>query len=389
LRHKAHILALTFVESIASILLVRGIYFFTNDRLGFTETQNLWLALGYGIFYIAGAFMSHGFAVRLGEKRALVALIAALLVTHVLLTLNSGAVAVAVLFSVSAALQGLKWPVVESFLSAGETPKLLIRLIGRYNVSWALSVPLGLAASGPVIASRFPQGLFAWAAVLNVLGLLLCRYLPKHPEHLHDEHPERPARAELARYAALVTSARWAMMLSYTLLFLLAPLMPDIMRNLGLSVSQATPTAALLDVGRLLCFALLSAFLGWRSRVPPLVVTIIALPISFALILFGRSVFVVVTGEIIFGLAAGFAYYAALYYALVVQNASVEAGGAHEALIGAGFALGPLVGIAAKYWVELVPNATLSRSLLLIAGPVSLLAALAALLPLARLRRFT
>ncbi len=38
-------------------------------------------------------------------------------------------------------------------------------------------------------------------------------------------------------------------------------------------------------------------------------------------------------------------YYSSLYYAMIVKNASVEAGGGHEGLIGAGFALGPVAGL--------------------------------------------
>jgi hypothetical protein len=41
----------------------------------------------------------------------------------------------------------------------------------------------------------------------------------------------------------------------------------------------------------------------------------------------------------------GLAYYAALYYALVLENAAVNAGGAHEGLIGLGFATGPAAGL--------------------------------------------
>jgi hypothetical protein len=44
----------------------------------------------------------------------------------------------------------------------------------------------------------------------------------------------------------------------------------------------------------------------------------------------------------------GLTYYAALYYALAVGHAEVEAGGSFEALIGAGYFLGPLLGIGAQ-----------------------------------------
>ena len=50
-----------------------------------------------------------------------------------------------------------------------------------------------------------------------------------------------------------------------------------------------------------------------------------------------------VAGELLFGWAVGEVYFAALYYAMVVQNASVEAGGGHERIIGLGFALGFLL----------------------------------------------
>jgi hypothetical protein len=62
-------------------------------------------------------------------------------------------------------------------------------------------------------------------------------------------------------------------------------------------------------------------------------------------VLLGQSVSAVIGGELLFGTAAGFLYTAALYYAQLVQNASVDAGGAHEALIGVGYALGPGAGL--------------------------------------------
>jgi hypothetical protein len=50
----------------------------------------------------------------------------------------------------------------------------------------------------------------------------------------------------------------------------------------------------------------------------------------------------------VFGACSGLLYTAALYYALWLKNAAVEAGGAHEGLIGLGFVLGPLAGIVAQ-----------------------------------------
>ena len=79
--------------------------------------------------------------------------------------------------------------------------------------------------------------------------------------------------------------------------------------------------------------------------------TLAALPAGFLLILLGNSLPLLILGEVIFGIAAGFAYTSALYYALVAANASVDAGGAHEGLIGLGIAAGPLSGLAGQLMV--------------------------------------
>ena len=63
------------------------------------------------------------------------------------------------------------------------------------------------------------------------------------------------------------------------------------------------------------------------------------------MVISGHSTSLVVAGQMIFALAMGAVYYAHLYYATVVENASVEAGQKHEGLIGLGFATGPTAGL--------------------------------------------
>jgi MFS family permease len=343
------VLWLAFVESFATVLLQRGLYFYTHDALGFDDTKNLWLALASGVAYIVGAVSSHRVSERLGERRLLLGSVAGLLTLHLLLTQSRSLWLLLGAFPAIGLLQGIKWPVIESFLSAGLTPQELVRTLGRYNVTWALSVPIGLVAAGQLITGAFPGALFAAAAGFNALAIALALPLPERPEHLPDVHPARPSEDELSRMPLLLSSARWCMLLSYALLFLLAPLMPAVFAALGVEVGKATTAAGLLDIARLVCFAWLGAQVGWRGRALPHVAAIVALPIGFLLVLFGKTLLWVLLGEALFGLAAGFVYMAALYYALLLKNASVDAGGAHEGLIGLGFALGPLAGLAGTF----------------------------------------
>jgi len=196
-----------------------------------------------------------------------------------------------------------------------------------------------------IIASGSPRLLFVAAAALFSLVVLSCRAFPRAPARLEADHAERPNAALLHSYRALLRASRLAMLLSYALMYVLAPLMPEIMKGIGLDTASAARAASLLDVARLGCFIALFAFSGWHGRKLPILVAIAALPVGFALVLLGPRIAAVITGEVLFGASAGFLYTAALYYAQVVQNASVDAGGAHEALIGLGYALGPGAGL--------------------------------------------
>ena len=66
---------------------------------------------------------------------------------------------------------------------------------------------------------------------------------------------------------------------------------------------------------------------------------------GFALVVTGPTLGWMLVGLALLGVGLGVVYYAALYYALAVGHARVEAGGTHEGLIGAGYATGPLVGL--------------------------------------------
>jgi MFS family permease len=361
------VFVLTFIESIGTTLLQRGVYFYTHEILQYSQAQNMWLALGSGVVYVAGAYFSHAACERVGERRLLFAVLFVLGATHTLVGSLRGAWVVPLGFITASGLQGLKWPIIESFVSAGVTPDRLLRLLGRYNATWAIAVALAVSASGVLIASSSPSLLFFTPALFNVVAIALALALPARPVHLPDEHPERPDPAQMRAMDRLLVSARWLMLASYALMFVLAPLMPILFKSLELDVSQATRAASLLDGARVASFAGLGAWAGWRAKKAPLAVTIVVLPASFLMVLFGPSLPVVLAGEVLFGLCSGFAYTSSLYYALVVKNASVDAGGAHEALIGLGFALGPSAGLAGS---ALAASLGRDRGLFLAVAPI-------------------
>jgi MFS family permease len=383
-RWRSWVLLLSFVESFGTILLERAIYFFSHERLHYTEAQNLGLALAFGVTYTLGAAVSHGVAKRLGDRRALFAILFALFAFHVLIAVVPDGVVLAVGFALVGFFEGTKWPIIESYVGAGLEPREQLRAVGRFNVSWALAVPLALAVSGPLIGSGHSAALFVLAALVNVVAFVILRALPEAAPHLEASHPSRPLALALERYTWLLASSRWTMLSSYALMFLLAPLMPAVFTRLGRPVEEATLWASCLDAVRVITFGLLAALPAWHGRLAPLWLSALGLPLGFGAIVFGTSLSAVVLGEIVFGVLAGVTYYAALYYAMVVKNASVDAGGTHEGLIGLGLVLGPGVGLVG-HWVASAGGSYLA-GILVGAGPLVLVCWVGALRSLARVR---
>ncbi len=383
---RTRLLWITFIESFASVLLERGIYFYTQDRFAYGDRLNLALALGFGVTYVIGALFSHQIAHRVGERRAIVAIIVGLIVLHVVVGLLPVPAAVWPTMILIGLLTGAKWPVIESFVTAGLTSRQMLRMVGVFCFSWSVSVPLAVAVTGPLIDSAYPPLLFFLAVGCHAVSLWLLRPLPMHPTHAPPGDPGLPDPVRQRRYQLLLRSSRWLLLLGYTLLFLIAPLLPTIfVRRLGLAPSVATPAVSLMDWMRVAAFVALTFLTFWYGRAWPLVLVILALPAGVALVLFGQDLPTVLLGEITFGLVTGLGYYAALYYALATKNAAVEAGGVHEALIGAGFALGPLVGLLGITLTDL--TGSYLTGMLIGVGPLVMLCSLAATLPLIRLLR--
>jgi MFS family permease len=380
------LLSLAFIESFATICVERGIYFFTDHSLNFEPTHNLLLALGFGLAYAVGASASHALAGRLGERRLLIGTIVAQLLLHLALAqwLDLAGVVVAATIGLGM-FNGAKWPLIESYIAAGKAPRQQAAAVGKFNIAWSLAVVPALVVAGPLI-DHAPAWLFLLPAGINLASAAMCLPLRRRPLHLDIAHPERPSAQRVAKLGALLVGSRWLMLASYVSLFLLSPLMPEIFSKLGVPLWLAPGLSSVMDVFRIVAFVTLAWWTGWHERRSPLVLGMLGMVAGVFIVLLVPSVAAVLAGEVLFGFSAGVIYYGALYYAVVVKNASVEAGGAHETLIGLGFALGPVGGLAAA-WLTPVLGSLLLGTLAGVAPPL-VVCSLVALWPLTRAAPF-
>ncbi|MEI7901808.1 MAG: hypothetical protein WCK89_16260 [bacterium] len=335
-----HALQLTFVESFVTILIERGVYFYTCHTLGFSDRDNLLLALAFGLVYAATAVVSHWCTKWWGERNLLwLTLFSQLVVTLAMAALPSAGVVVAGTILLGG-LYGLKWPVLESYMLAGDTPSRAVSTVGRFSMSWSIAIPLALAAAGPLIgAGRI--WLFLAAVAAGLPSFFVVWHLPPRPLHLPHDHPEHLPPPTAARWRRLLVASRVLMFTGYAQLWVLAALLPGIYVHLSLPVSFAAGLSGMVDLMRFAAFTLFGIWIGWHDRRWPVAAVLIGQPLGFALVCLGGSLAWVLLGELIFGLSLGLTYYAALYYAMTLKRGAVEAGGGHEGLVGLGFAVGP------------------------------------------------
>ena len=339
------LILICFVEAFATTCVQRGMYFYAQEALAFSKAMNLWLALTFGATYVAGALLSHRLAERAGERRLLMLAVAGQVVVYAGLAARAGAGAIFAGAGALGLVNGLKWPVVESYVGAGRDLSSAARAIGRFNVAWASAVPLSVALAGPIIG-HWPRGLFLLSGTLGLLSLGLMASLPARPAHLPADHPRRPPAERIARLRRLVVSSRWLLLVSYSCLWIMAAVMPQVFASLGHRVEAGAALSAPVDVVRVAMFFLMGLTARWHGRRGPIVLGMAAMPLGFGMVVSGHSTALVLAGEVVFGVGAAIVYYAHLYYVIVVENASVGAGASHEGLIGLGFATGPVAGLA-------------------------------------------
>ena len=372
------LILITFLATAAEVVTTRAVYYFVTDRFHFDDSQNLGLALGFSTFGSLGALFSHRIALALGHRNTLFASIGLNLICDLLIVLHPAPATVVIGTLIKGGCILVMWPVVEAYVTAGLNPRQTAKALGGFNIAWTAAIPIMLAVSGALI-DHTKMGVFLVPMAIQLVVLYLFSTLEKDPEHLPDDHPSALPESHETHYANMLRSARFTMLSMGATMAFINPLLPEPLKLLGYSATQATAIAAVTDVARVVAIIAMIMLPAWHGRRSFLVCTILAIPTGLFFVLTGGSVTTLLIGEVIFGVAAGGAYYAGIYYAMVVKR-SAEGGAVHELLGQVGSLMGPGAGLVGDQLVKYVP--------LKIAGPLlgisPVVAALtiAALLPL-------
>jgi hypothetical protein len=368
------VLLFTLLNSIGTGVVTNGIFFLTDHGFGFSRTANFGLGVFLGITYVAGAFAARPIvnaALRNGRgERAVLAWIMLimgalcclpLLVYGTSVDATESPWSIWVLVGIYSPLAGVLWPLVESFVSGGRSGHDLRRTIGLWNIVWSSAIVFAYLAIAPLTKAHPTIALLALGGVHVAAALLLMAFSSRPKPHVHEEHQPHPKV-----YEQLLIVFRLLLPTSYIALSALGPYLPSILEKLIADTRWQTVLVNAWLVPRVLTFALLARWGGWHGRWWAAIAGGVLMVAGFAAIVLGPAFvdsgvpgaagpvasFVTIIGLGCFGVGMGVIYSGALYYAMEVGKAEVDAAGKHEALIGAGYTLGPGIGLAASVAVE-------------------------------------
>jgi len=366
-------------NAVSAILLVVGLSFYTNHRFGWGARENFTVAAFQGAFYMLGALLAKNISQRWGRERTLVRLYAGMTVLASAVGICASmhwAIATAALAVVETGVVAASWPMLQSLVSAAGDPSQLSRRLGCYNILWSALGAIAVAASGAVI-QHAPAGAFFGiiAAGHGIAGaLIVCRMRstallfgsverasdsPARSESQSAAARPHPDAAALQRHHLALWLSRIALPSTYVVVYSIAPALPSLHAMKQLTPTVATTVGSIWLIARAAAFIFTGSTTFWHRRPGLMFLSTVTMLFAFiGIIVFGSAsrmnpalaLLAMMAAQSVLGLSIGTIYAASLYFGMAVSEGSTEHGGYHEALIGLGQILGPLLG-ATMQWL--------------------------------------
>jgi len=349
-----------FIELIncyAAVYYSNFLFFYLKNTFGFGEVANLSTAALGGFVYIIASWQGGRLAQRHGALKLLSIGACIVIVSMVIGLMFSEPVEQISVYCFWTVGICLMWPALEILVSEGAGSSLP-KMVGIYNVTWALGGSISYFTAGMLIEKFGMASLFWIPLGLTIIQLALMPFaagwLKQENAFESDGKPLAPESCNVET-GEFIKMAWIANPFSYVAINTVIPLIPSIAERLSLSTGMAGIVCSVWMFARLTAFASFWQWTGWHYHFQWLAGSFFIMIVSFFGILMAQSVGFLLIAQIGFGLSIGLIYYSSLYYSMnVMENQGVNAG-VHEAMIGAGQFIGPAVGAAALY---LLPAAT-------------------------------
>jgi MFS family permease len=323
---------------------VAGVTFAISRRaaeLGANSSQLGWLgAVWIGVYAVVALIMGR-YSDRVGRRKLA---IIGCLISGSMAFICSLTTQIGLLLLFSAVFgSGLAcfWPSIIAWLGEGLSGhKLAVRLTA-FGVAWNLGLLLGFILSG--VLFRHGPNLAFYASAGSILLIAVLLLLPAKPLVSHSESTDASPAPHIPQGRGFRKTAWLANFATNFALAGTTALFPQLAMQVGIS---ADVHGALLAAGRgaaLVAFVALQLITFWRTRLWPLWVAQFACAASLVWIGLANTTWMFAAAWIIGGTVSGYAYQASIYFTLEEMTEKGKGSGFHEAIIGSGMFVGPVL----------------------------------------------
>ncbi len=302
-------------------------------------------ALPYSVSTIGAGALTEG---RERLRWARLSLIVAM-VSVATLIVAPGLVWLFVLLAVLGTALAFFWPAIQASLADLAGEGTVTGNLGWFNIAWSSGKSVGFLVGGAILAGVGFGALFAAAALAMLAVALLLRAVrvggggdaSRAGASIHRLLPRNAGRF---RIAAWIANA-----IAFGVVSVLNLQYPDWLVRIGRSETLFGAYLGLIFASQTATFALLARFSGWQYRAAPLLwgqVPVIAVLLALPHL---RAPAAILATAPLVGAGLGITYFASLFYSVAESGSRGRNAGVHEAVLGVGSILVPILGgIAAK-----------------------------------------
>jgi MFS family permease len=344
-RRPQYLISFAFFNSMVQGILLVVLTLIAKERL---EASPSWL--GYygfinGALYIVCAWASGRLSDRYGRGRTLAWGLVLLEMGCLLAIFGQHLWFFLVPFGLCGLSMGAIWPAVESGLGDGQSAAQTKIAFGVFNYSWLSAMVIGPVLGGLLYQKDPRVPIYVTMGVTAVfLGLL---YLPRTMEIApwgrgggfdHDERIPLEKRALFIRLAFVGNITAYVFIASYR------SLLPAYTSTVGISAWRYGLLLSAVYGGMFLGNAILMLWHRWHYSLRFLIFVEIGAAILLVLFVLTDSYPALVVIAVLLGFPPGLTYFSSIYYGMAQRERKGAHSGNHEAFIGLGSAMGPILG---------------------------------------------
>lgn len=249
-----------------------------------------------------------------------------------------------VISSIAGIAIGFYWPAVQALMGTSAPPGRLLTFITIYNLAWSTGRMLGMRLSGNLFMHS-PIVPFVVGGAISMLVAFVIAAV--HATRTQDAGIALPMPSPICSAAEfnnlVVASAQLSNLLRTLSVGTVVALFPKWASMLGFNPAQVSGLIFLLFVGHLISF-IVAPIVYARIKPKMLAAIKMATILSSVFVSLSSASWQFCLSFLFVGVCAGLACTASTYYSILSQGETTRGSARHEASVGAGSVLGPILG---------------------------------------------